>query len=416
MAMAIFFSTPSVGFSAPVPVPIGQVLGIEFDGNTTNMVLEVDGKLVLGGTIYLQDGIPIVIGDLLSQKRNLYYYTASVPKKLKIDVGEKVYAQFADPGTPGETPARHLDVESPKVFTWRKSLRGKPFVPKKVAEITAIQNKNVLIDRGSIHEVDKRDVYAVYDTSGLYKGKIETRGIGDFQSTALFYHPAEEFRNTFRPAIGDKAVFVGRRSPISMGFWSSSARPFRHANQETEGSSEGYGGIWELCFRDGWKIQAHLGVHSDSQKDADFTSENTRTFVGAFSTATIKVPAPEIRTRFFGPFSLTKNFFYPRPISPYLRIGFAFVRSELIWGTGHERSQQSYPERLIPSIGGGIELFSGKWVKAYVGANYFFSPEQNVKDEKIFSYFGGPYKVGLNKSYPTRNVFYESGIVLNFNL
>ncbi|MBI2069558.1 MAG: hypothetical protein HYT79_03070 [Elusimicrobia bacterium] len=382
MAMTLFLPTPFSGFSAPAPVPIGQVLGIEFDGNTTNMVLEVDGKLVLGGTIYLQDGIPIVIGDLLSQKRNLYYYTASVPKKLKIDVGEKVYAQFTDPGTPGETQTRPLDIEGPKVFTWRKSLRGKPFVPKRVAEITAIQNKNVLIDRGSIHEVDKRDVYAVYDTSGLYKGKIETRGIGDFQSTARFYHPAEEFRNTFRPAIGDKAVHIGRRSPISMGFWVSSARAFKNSDPETEGYSEGQGAIWELCFRDGWKIQANLGVHSDSQKDFAFASENTKTFFTQPSTTTIKAPVPEIKTRFFGPLSLSKNFFYPKSISPFLRIGVALVRSELVWGTGIDRSSHSYPTRLIPSFGAGIELFSGKWVKGYVGANYFFSSPQNITARK----------------------------------
>lgn len=48
---------------------------------------------------------------------------------------------------------------------------------KKNAVVTVVEGDKILINRGSLHEVDKRDIYKIYDVHGKYKGMLELRGV-----------------------------------------------------------------------------------------------------------------------------------------------------------------------------------------------------------------------------------------------
>ncbi|MBI4667580.1 MAG: hypothetical protein HY747_00065, partial [Elusimicrobia bacterium] len=361
-------------------VPLGQVLGVEFDGHTTHLVIEIDGHLVLGETVFLRDGIPVVIGDLLSQKRNLFYYAASIPKRLDVQAGEKVYLpSSAKPGIPAEENLQTLDIPNlPKALIWRRRLRGQPFVPKDIAEITAIQHNKVLIDRGSIHEVDKRELYAVYDVSGTYKGKIETKGVGDFQSTADFYHSLEDGNKNFHPALGDKAVYLGQRKVISLGLmFAWSKHSFAHgflsskSKNDLRNFSRGGGLLWEINFRDGLTAQWLLGFYNELvffAKDIEKSS------------------------KLFAPLALKKVFFYPSPLAPYVRIGLTNFSERLKY-----LNTETKRTGLAPLLGGGLELFAGRTIHIYGGMDYFFLPD---------------LRSAIGTTYRTRKLYYTGGFAL----
>jgi len=230
-----------------------------------------------------------------------------------------------------------------------------------------------------LHEVRERDIYGVYDSSGRYRGKLEMKGIGDFQSQGLAYYALEDFKRQ-RPRLskGERVVYLGQRKLFNLhAFWGQNYR-----NEKIlVGREKSFGGglLWSVTLRDGWGIEFLFGGLNKEIK-------NSIRKTGFFH---------EIahRATFWAPVWIRKNFFFPYSVSPYLGIGTAILSGRASTRKVLFLAQDSV-DRPVLMLGGGIEFFPGR----------FMHPRLDVR------YFPGPILNAGGSTYGTTSIFYSIAV------
>lgn len=179
---------------------IGKVIGVYRRGKSLIVTLETSLKLPTGLVVYIGEErkVPAILKDNYKSSETSLVYEATVAKQLDIAEGEKVFVE-------GEIKGKGADV-------YIKLDRRAVFLPKTEGQVLASYGSQVHIDRGSLHEVRERDIYAVYDSSGRYKGKTEMRGIGDNQSIGQLYTGTKK-----EVEPGDTVKFLGQRKFFGLG-------------------------------------------------------------------------------------------------------------------------------------------------------------------------------------------------------
>lgn len=396
---------------------IGKVIDSYTKADTTHCTLEVKKALVPGKNISLSDGNTVIVGEQLGEKDGIYYYDASAIGKPKIQPGTDVLNEEVKSFIKGKQMFLKLE-------------RKTTFAPKKYGEITAVQKDRALIDRGSLHEVDKRDLYAIYDAQGKYKGMIELRGIGDFQSSGKIYHTLEDINRNVTVEPGDKVKYLGQRKLFGLGLVVGAqlfagkiklqsfdtATPTYEVNGQIksyqvvvkthESTPVSYGGglLWSLTFKDGWGVEVLFGGYFNRLENnfillRELNNERNEIDVIGIDESGTQLNKGSIGWRYehfiIAPIILKKNFLYPRMISPFIGIGVAYsaldyevsrlipqvleVSPELkyylpnIRGTQITRNKRK--NGLIPVFTYGIDLFPGRFFRLRLDAKYFWTPD-----------------------------------------
>jgi len=230
---------------------------------------------------------------------------------------------------------------------------------KKFCQIISTYGKEVEIDRGWLHKLNKHDIYGVYNLSYELKGKIEVDSIGFDRSTGTIYAKNKE---DIKP--GDTAVYLGQRKRFGVGFmsWSSPAQ-IKELNlgmvNPWDNDSKFYVYLFppdiSYTFKNGLSLIYSPGYVNKLAINENYT--NTIYYSLSYeNTLTIK-----------------KNLFYPSWISPTygLSIG-KFHNSFTNYNTGSSATNDG----IIFSPVVGIELFSF----LNFNAQYIYSPE--LKDNR----------------------------------
>ncbi|MBI4667584.1 MAG: hypothetical protein HY747_00085 [Elusimicrobia bacterium] len=141
-----------IGYSSNLEAltPIGKVVDSYSEGTTTYMMIEVKHLLNTGQEVYLHGGIPLSISEIMSirETEGINYYRAYTPEKVRVLPGENIFLEV----TKKEQKLKRFEREA-------------IFMKKKYATVTFVEKEKAMINRGSLHNVDKRDIYRVYDVN-----------------------------------------------------------------------------------------------------------------------------------------------------------------------------------------------------------------------------------------------------------
>lgn len=168
----IVFLVQTKSFATVPLVEIGKVENSYKRGKNTIVSIKVNTKLPIATMIYISKEIPAIVGDMYHEEEGFYFYEAEISGKGEITPGEIVYAIGEKKGT--------------EVYLKLEKYR-EVFTPKKQGQVISAFKERVHFDRGSLHEVKERDIYAVYGADGKLKAKIESSGIGDRESIGQIY-------------------------------------------------------------------------------------------------------------------------------------------------------------------------------------------------------------------------------------
>jgi hypothetical protein len=352
----------STGFAPPPPqVPPSakktiKIMSSFMDKSTHKLLIETNEQLVSGRPIYVgPSGVPFALAQLVSRTEFAYYYLAT--------------AQGAQPVT--EKDAVTLEKPKPTELSVAKIMsmdikQHVTFEPKKRGAVSAIMGDRAMIDKGSVHEVDKLDLYRIYDSSGHYKGLIEVRGVGDFQSQGWLYRTLEDrFWKADPIAVGDTVVFAGQRKPFSIGGLGVLPLKQHQMVEADKGQVLGGGLVLTYTLTDGWGAELLGGIISHTAKGRDATAEN----VGRWESE------QEAKATYYMPLWIKKNFFYPSNISPFLAFGFSAYRAHissyyLDTPAGQTDQSRRKGAGVAPVIGGGFEFFPGKTFRPRIQVLY----------------------------------------------
>lgn len=365
-----------------------KVIASFHDRQSTKLILESRQPLVSGRPVYIgPERITASLGDLLSRSDPAYYYGAVIAGKKDIPSGTEV---SLDGPTAGELPPTLLS--DPKIQSFKLSERY-TFDQKRRGEVTARQGDRAMIDRGTMHEVQERDLYRVYDSSSRYKGMLEIHGMGDFQSSGRLYNRLEDFnRRAAWTEPGDRVEFVGQRKLFALGAVGAvNSRSQKILNRSEE--AFGAGLLWNVTFQDGWGAEVFFGMFSRGGN-----AKISHLGQGPFPTLIIE--ENEVDAKFVLPMWFKKNFFYPSTVSPFLAVGFSFLRGTNSYETTGSNAS-STDKRIFtvaPMLGGGVEFFPGR----------FFRPRLEVR------YFNGPLLRAGPTSFRTESVFYGAGFATSW--
>lgn len=381
-ALALALSFPALPAAAG-DLAAGRVIAVYGDRNSTKLVIETRESLVAGRNVYAgPDEVAATLGDVLSRSGDLYYYSASVPGKADLKVGDEVVTAQRRIATPNP-----LRLKLSETYTFDQKRKG---------EVTAVQDGRAMIDRGTLHEVRERDLYRVYGPDTRYKGLLEIRGIGDLQSSGLLYNALEDTRRealAVRP--GDRVVFVGQRKLFGLGLVGGQAARRTDAFGAFE-TTAGGGLIWSIIFRDGWGFEVLFGEYSRklSRERSVRISPNTQNGLDE---------RMQRSARFIAPVWLKKSFFYPRVASPFAAAGFALFDGRVWYNREvfdfpnpyRTFSDEVQPKRIVPVLGAGIELFPAR----------FFRPRFEVR------WFDGPTLVAGPETFATESTYISFGFL-----
>ena len=372
---------------------VGKVIASYIRESRTVLILETKVPLVSGASVYVGEGARAIVDDKLASNvppanpqaespipgenagdkgsitlpnQNLpptaFYYGATLVKKEDIPLGSVVRTEA--PVAPS-----FLQVKMEEHYT---------FEPKRYATVTARQGDRVMINKGSLNEVNDRDIYRITGSDGRYKGLIEMSGVGDFQSSGVLYNRMEDMhRDALKTGVGDKLEFIGQRKLFGLGLMAG-IRSSQEMVEDTRESTYGGGLLWNITSRDGWGIEVLFGGFF---RDGEGLKNNVRDIRSA---------------KFVAPTWIKKNFFYPSVVSPFLGAGIA-----LFTGTNHYQDynlnidQTSGSTTISPVIGGGIEFFSGR----------FFRPRIEVR------YIKGPRLNAGGNTFNNESIFYSAGFL-----
>ncbi|MBI4346951.1 MAG: hypothetical protein HY553_08860 [Elusimicrobia bacterium] len=181
-----------------------KILESYVEGQTTRIVLQSDRALIVGNDVYAgADESAVNVGTLLTKSGPFWYYSASATGRHEFTPDDVVRLERTRQPSIAERIAGSLDQEA-------------IFAQKYRAQVSAVQGSRALIDKGTMQQVHERDMYRIYNASGVHKGTLEIHGIGDLQSSGKLYSTWWEPKRK-RPPMqpGDLAEFVGRRhAPI----------------------------------------------------------------------------------------------------------------------------------------------------------------------------------------------------------
>ncbi|MDP3544384.1 MAG: hypothetical protein Q8T11_18120 [Elusimicrobiota bacterium] len=361
-----------------------KVIASFHDRQSTKLIIESREPLVSGRPVYIgPERITASLGDLLSRSDPAYYYGAVIAGKKDIPSGTEVSLD----GPAGELPPALLN--DPKIKSFKLSERY-TFDQKRRGEVTARQGDRAMIDRGTMHEVQERDLYRVYDSSSRYKGMLEIHGMGDFQSSGRLYNRLEDFnRRAAWTEPGDRVEFIGQRKLFALGVVGAvNSRSQKILNRTEE--SFGAGLLWNVTFQDGWGAEVFFGLFSRGGSD--------QTGYGTFPNHVIETNS--VDAKFVLPIWFKKNFFYPSTVSPFLAAGFSFLRGTNSYETMGSIASSTDKRifTVVPVLGGGVEFFPGR----------FFRPRLEVR------YFNGPTLRAGPTSFRTESVFYGAGFATSW--
>jgi hypothetical protein len=377
--------------------PVGKVIASIIRENRTTLVLETRVPLVSGAGVYVGDGIRAIIDDKLSHsmipaasgaaegldekpslsipntsaENPVYYYGATVAGKQDI---------------PKDAPVRTAALIAPS-YLQVKLEEHYTFESKKDATVTARQGDRVMINKGSLNEVADRDIYKIYGSSGQYKGLVEMRGVGDFQSSGVLYNRLEDLhREALDTEVGDRLVFAGQRKLFALGIMGGLMADPEQVLGNTEKTLTG-GLLWSLTFTDGWGAEILFG--------GAYRSINAASPLGGAEFVQEKHQATYIAPMWF-----KKNLFYPSNISPFVAAGLSVLNAEHVYShqTAIYNPNDSETKNLttiVPVFGAGIELFPGR----------FFSPRVEVR------YYDGPNLPAAGQDFKTSALFYSAGFL-----
>ena len=331
--------------------PVGQITGVYRRGKSLIVTLETTLKLPTGLVVYIGEErkIPAILKDHYKTSETSLVYEATVAKQVDIAEGEKVFVE-------GEIQGKGADV-------YIKLDRRAVFLPKSEGQVLASHGPQVHIDRGSLHEVRERDIYAIYDSSGKYKGKTEMRGIGDNQSIGRLYTSAKK---EIEP--GDTVKFLGQRKYFGLGVHVARdifTVPKEDPPIEDVEPISGGGLAWWWTFPNGWGVKWIWG-YSSIDVSRSFVYTDTET-----SAKSTKYERYHVTYSY--PLTVRKNFFYPGIVSPYLGITL-----------GHYLSHFNYNEikGMVVSPTVGVELFTTRLIHIFLDATYLQLPEFEARGEK----------------------------------
>lgn len=239
--------------------------------------------------------------------------------------------------------------------------------------VLASHGPQVHIDRGSLHEVRERDIYAVYDSSGKYKGKIETRGIGDHQSIGRLYAGTKK-----EVEPGDTVKFLGQRKFFGLGV--HVARDVFTQSKEDSPIEDmepisGGGLVWWWTFPGDWGFKWVWGWYETSYYGP----------VKYFGSPTGEKIERDMHyaVRYSFPLTIRKNFFYPGMCSPYLGITIGHYNSVLRDLDPNLSDRVNFDNSgymISPTV--GLELFSTRLVHIFMEALYLQLPELENRGTK----------------------------------
>ncbi|MBI5595718.1 MAG: hypothetical protein HY928_06465 [Elusimicrobia bacterium] len=366
---------PAPRFPQPVAKGLGdKVIAVYHDRNTTKIVIEARQPLVAGIPVFVGPReTEVVLQDLLSRSKNLYYYAASAPGRVPADEGDAVLTQKTRVLV---TPSP-LKLKIKEVYTFEQKARG---------EVTAVQDGRAMIDRGTLHEVRERDIYKVLDSSGQRKGFLEIRGIGDLQSSGVLYDRLEDRRKrALMTEPGDRVVFLGQRKLFGFGgfYGASTAGRTEFRTAEKAGAK---GLVWNLMFKDGWGVEAVLGSFDKKLKG----SEDIRITRPVFPTLGEFIQGVDESVTYLFPVAVKKNFFFPSVASPFALVGMAFcdaalTKTEAVWDSP-QRYSIEFNDRyknFIPMLGAGVEFFPARLIRPRIDIRWFKGPTLRASDKTL---------------------------------
>lgn len=334
-------------------VPIGKVVDSYIQGTTTQMLIEVNRFLNTSQVVYLHGGIPITIREAMSisEKQGINYYRAYSNDKLRVLPGENVFLESL--------------AKSEKLSRFE---RAAIFMKKRYGTVTLVEGDKALINRGSLHNVDKRDVYQVVDKVGRPKGQVELYGIGDFVSGGRIQHLFEYGGSRTAIAEGDSVEYVGNRKILGFGFMAGRA----FVQSEKPGGRHVYiaggGLLWSVFFRKGWSAEWLWGT-------------------------AVKTSYPDhekqLHASIFSPLWVKKNFYHPKDISPFLLAGLINYKTSYNQSSNILKQKKGY----LPFVGIGLELFSGRLFHLRWDAHYYSTPAleyqgNRIRTQGLYGYFG----------------------------
>jgi len=367
--LSFIFTSERIVQSAVPLVEIGKVENLYRRGKDTILSIKINTKLPTGTMVYISKEFPAVVGDMYNEEEGFYFYEATIYGKVEIKPGEIVYAIGEKKGT-----EVYLKLEK-----YREALS-----PKKQGQVISAYKERVQIDRGSLHEVRERDIYAVYGADGKLKAKIETSAIGDRESVGKIYS-----QKGIKIDPGDRVVHLGQRKFFGFGVHYGGSRwDFTDTEQGGRWKSvykfiTGGGLLYSWVFPGGWTMQWLWGTYFGFDNYEESYSDNK-------TSKYYNTQIFEMLVSF--PFWVRKNFFYPSWFSPYLGFGIGIFtcsykhdysivyESETQTGTFRiderrviwEKEKTPFPIVPFPVI--GIELFSSRMLHFFLDAKYFYSP------------------------------------------
>jgi hypothetical protein len=378
---------------------VGKVIISFIRENRTTLVLETQAPLVSGASVYVGNGIRAIVDDKLSFSTKPPAFGASVASDEKASValldsstGTAVYYYGATVAGKQEIPKDalvHLEPPVAASYLQIKLEEHYTFESKKDGTVTARQGDRVMMNKGSLNEVSDRDIYKIYGSDGRYKGLLELRGIGDFQSSGVLYNRLEDFNHdALKTEVGDKLVFVGQRKLYGLGLIAGTQ--LSNSPLLTHREVSGGGGLlWSLTFVDGWGAEVLFGAYVRNGKDQQSS--------GSYP---VYVNEEVHHSAYFcAPMWVKKNFFYPGIVSPFVAAGISVMEAENLHSITNSFGPVVYGDRtvttVVPVLGAGIEFFSGR----------FFRPRLEVR------YFDGPRINAGDSSFLTSSVFYSAGFL-----
>jgi len=367
---------------------VGKVTGVYRRGKIIVLTLELDLKLPISLVVYIggKKQIPAVLKDYYAVENGRYVYEATVTGQQEIIPGDRVYAT-------GEKSQSGTEV-------YLKLDRRATFVPKEKGTVLATYGKQVHIDRGSLHEVRERDIYAIYDSSGNYKGKVELAGIGDYQSIGSLF---TNINKGVDP--GDTVLFMGQRKFVGIGLAytmdaitklsvSTSKDGTLKEDYEKELPVGGGGLTFDWTFKGGWGFRLNVGTYG-GQYNWKKILDDTNFESGIY----------EIYYSF--PFTIKKYFFYPHWIVPYIGTTIGYVNFWVVNGRcvytiypGYDflwQDSKRYEGLFVaPSL--GVELFSTRLFHVLIDGMYLWTPEIGLRSEK-YSFKKWIFSIGVTTNW-----------------
>ncbi|MFH1367993.1 MAG: hypothetical protein ABII64_02575 [Elusimicrobiota bacterium] len=370
---------------------IGKVTGVYQRSNSTILTVEIETKLPTGTEIFIEKEIKAILADLYMEVNGKYTYEATLAGKGTIEKNAKVYV-------PGQKEQQGVDL-------YLKIERYAKFEPKKRGKVLASYGPKVSIDRGSLHEVGERDIYAVYDSSGKFVANVEAAGIGDYETIAYKWGSDKK-----KIDPGYNIVLVGKRRFFGLGIICGVSLPLKDktsvsffekstvlSKTEDIDALKSYGNfensatlfapaglLWEWQLKDGWGVQWFWGDYAYITSEYHYKQRTIADSNGVFQGYSYIGSRTEYTVHLYSPFAVKKNFLYPNWFSPYIGLGAGYLLESfksikrITYNEPPEyKYQEVYGSQIEAEIGyltiypvAGINFFSSDTIHAMFDLKY----------------------------------------------